>query len=421
MSGPAAAAPSTYRPANPWWRYFVPSVPAEVRSLVAASLLQSVATAGFSTYVAIWAVTRLGASSAAVGVALFLRAGSGIVTGYLGGRRSDRVGRRGVIALGWAAQGVCIAAFATQPHSVPVGLALVVAFGPLGPPAAAASAALVGDLIAADRREAAFAAMRAAGSFGIIAGPAFAALLLGVGGWRAMFLSLAAFSVAAVAIVWRTLPKGKPSVSQPSSGSGADVRAFRDKRFVLFLASATVITIAMAGTDRVLPISAVASYRLPASAWGLIVIISPVLVVLFQTAVTTRLATTRRTARIVAAAVLTGWPFLLLLVDHRAVTIAAVVVVSTFGEMVWVPTSQALTTEMAPAGRTGAYLGAYGGAVSLAFAVGPLLALEIRGAVGDGWVWATFAALSLVGATIGATAVSARPESAAPREAEAPT
>jgi hypothetical protein len=36
-------------------------------------------------------------------------------------------------------------------------------------------------------------------------------------------------------------------------------------------------------------------------------------------------------------------------------------------------------------------------------------------------VWATFAALSLVGATIGATAVSARPESAAPREAEAPT
>lgn len=386
-------------------RYFVPHVPAEVRSLVVASLLQSVATTGFSTYVAIWAITRLGASSGAVGLALFLRAGSGIVTGYLGGRRSDRVGRRGVIALGWAAQGVCIAAFATQPHSVVVGLALVVAFGPLGPPAAAASAALVGDLIAAEKREAAFAAMRAAGSFGIIAGPALAAALLAGGGWRAMFLSLAAFSVAAVAVVWRTLPRGRPPVAPAPGRSGADVGAVRDKRFALFLVSAAVITIAMAGTDRVLPISAVASYRLPASAWGLIVIISPVLVVLFQTALTTRLATTRRTARVVAAAVLTGWPFLLLLLDHGAMTIATVVVLSTFGEMVWVPTSQALTTELAPPGRTGAYLGAYGGAVSLAFAVGPLLALEIRGAAGDGWVWGAFAALSVVGAAIGSAAV----------------
>jgi hypothetical protein len=145
-----------------------------------------------------------------------------------------------------------------------------------------------------------------------------------------------------------------------------------------------------------------------APTWGLLVILGPMLVVLSQTQVTKRLARTPRAARIVASATLTGGPFLLLLADSGLLSIAAVVVFSTVGEMVWVPTSQALTTELAPAGRTGAYLGAYGGAVSLAFAVGPLLALEVRAAAGDGTVWLVFAALSAVGGALGVRAVSRR-------------
>jgi MFS family permease len=82
------------------------------------------------------------------------------------------------------------------------------------------------------------------------------------------------------------------------------------------------------------------------------------------------------------------------------------VVASTFGEMVWVPTSQALTTELAPPGRTGAYLGAYSGAVSVAFAVGPLLALEIRGTAGDGWMWIAFAGLAVCGGALGVAALA---------------
>jgi MFS family permease len=253
--------------------------------------------------------------------------------------------------------------------------------------------------------------MRAAGSLAIIAGPALAAGLLAVGGWRTMFLGLAAFTIAAVLVVRRTLPQGKPPAAAASvpTTDGARVRGpFGDTRFRLFLICVVVITVAMAGTDRVLPIAAVASYRLPRSAWGLLVIMSPVLVVLFQTLVTARLANTPRAVRVVAAAALTGLPFLLLLADHSIASIAAVVVVSTFGEMVWVPTSQALTTELAPPGRVGAYLGAYSGAVSVAFAVGPLLALEIRGVAGDGWMWIAFAALAVGGAGLGMSALGSR-------------
>ncbi|NUR28604.1 MAG: hypothetical protein HOV83_22660, partial [Catenulispora sp.] len=72
--------------------------------MITATAVQGLATSGFSSYVAIWAIQRLHASAAAVGVALFLRAASGIGSGYLGGRFSDRHGRRPVIQASWLGQ-----------------------------------------------------------------------------------------------------------------------------------------------------------------------------------------------------------------------------------------------------------------------------------------------------------------------------
>jgi MFS family permease len=47
-------------------------------------------------------------------------------------------------------------------------------------------------------------------------------------------------------------------------------------------------------------------------------------------------------------------------------------VLSTFGEIAWIPTAQALAADLAPPAQRGAYLGAFDGSVSLAYAVGPM-------------------------------------------------
>jgi MFS family permease len=114
-----------------------------------------------------------------------------------------------------------------------------------------------------------------------------------------------------------------------------------------------------------------------------------------------------RVVRLIAAAALTALPFLLFLIDTSVVTIVAVVVLSTFGEMLWLPTSQALAADAAPADERGAYLGAFDGATSVAFAVGPMLALEINGAAGDVPVWWTFAGIGVLGALAGVVALRA--------------
>ncbi|NUR29621.1 MAG: MFS transporter, partial [Catenulispora sp.] len=274
--------------------------------------------------------------------------------------------------------------------------------------------------VPAGERGSAFAAMRVLRSMSVILGPPGAALLVVVGGWPTMFGGLAACSLAAV-ITARLLvhdpPRGAAGAT-PATGMQATDRAlWRDGTFLLFLSSVTLITLTLAATDRFLPVAAVSSYHLPVSAWGVLIAVNPVLIVLFQARATRAGDRMPPRVLVIVAAVLTGGPFLLFLLNTSAAVIAAVVVLSTFGEIAWTPTAQALAADLAPERQRGAYLGAFDGAVSLAYAVGPMAALEIHAVASDAPVWWSGAGAAALGAGL---AVLALTRHTASREQRAP-
>ena len=53
------------------------------------------------------------------------------------------------------------------------------------------------------------------------------------------------------------------------------------------------------------------------------------------------------------------------------------------GEMLWVPTSQAVVAALAPQDIRGAYMGAFGSAPAIGFALAPLIGLQVRNSFGD--------------------------------------
>lgn len=138
-----------------------------------------------------------------------------------------------------------------------------------------------------------------------------------------------------------------------------------------------------------------------------IAVLGPLMVVLLQGRITAwSLSWSRRARILIAAAGLTGLPFLLLIVAGDGLTVAVVLVLSVVGEMLWVPTAQGIAADMAP--RRGAYLGAFGGATSLSYAVAPLVALELRGQAGNDAMWILFAVVAVIGAIAGVPAVRRR-------------
>ena len=155
----------------------------------------------------------------------------------------------------------------------------------------------------------------------------------------------------------------------------------RDHAFLFFLVSGALAYLVYVAFETVLPISAVNTHGIAPSVWGLIVIINPACVTLFQLRVIRWTSGIPSGPKFVTAMLLMGGSFLFLLLSGSAAMFVVVLLVFVTGEMLWVPTSQAIVARLAPADIRGAYMGAFGSTSSVGFALGPFAGLQLRGAL----------------------------------------
>ena len=376
-----------------------------LRPLLAVSF---VGTASFSagwTYVGIWAIQELGAGSAQLGAAYLIAAVAGLAAGYLGGHLSDHVGRRPMIFLGWTLMAATFFAYAFVGHHVWVGLGLASVAGIGGSIGSGADQAMVADLVPPDRHEAAYASVRVANNLGVVCGPPIGGVLLIGRHWPVLWSGVTVLALATIAIGYRYLPRTgdyKPE-EPPSRGSFGVIR--RDHAFLLFLLSGALAYLVYVAFETVLPISAVNTHGISPSVWGFIVIINPACVTLFQLRVIRWTAGYNPAAKLATAMLLMGGSFLLLVLSGAVGMFVVVLFVFVVGEMLWVPTSQAIVARLAPEDVRGAYMGAFGSTGAVGFALGPFTGLQLRGAYGDNAAWYFFAAVSVAAAMAGVAAV----------------
>jgi MFS family permease len=148
------------------------------------------------------------------------------------------------------------------------------------------------------------------------------------------------------------------------------------------------------------------SHGISPSTWGFLVIVNPVLVTLFQMRLIRWTAPYPAGLKLAVGLPLMGFSFLLLSLSSSIPVIVAVLVLFVIGEMLWVPSSQAIVSRLAPADVRGAYMGGFSMMSSAGWALAPFLGLRVRAAAGDDAAWLMFAAFSVVAAVTGAFAAS---------------
>ncbi len=378
---------------------------AALRPIVAQGLASSVAASAGWSFLGIWAIKELHAGQTALGGAYTVGAVAGALVGYSAGHLSDHVGRKPMMLAGTAGFAVLALAFTTVGKHEVAGLALLAcapAFGSIG---GSTAQALIADLVPRERHEAAYASTRVAWNLGTTCGPAVGGALLALGGWNALFFGVAAMMSVALVISAILIPAGGEYGAEgpPQRGSFRTIR--RDRAFLLFLCSGALSYLVYVAFETVLPISLVDSHGLGASTWGFLVILNPLSVTLFQLRLTRRVARVPPGTKLVVAMLLMGFPFLLLAASAAIPVVIGILLVFVLGEMLWVPTSQAVVAGLAPIDIRGAYMGAFGSTSAFGFAVGPLVGLQIRSAYGDTAMWIGFAAIAVVAAATGAAAV----------------
>jgi len=262
----------------------------------------------------------------------------------------------------------------------------------------------VADVAPHERHEHAYASLRVANNLGVTLGPPIGGALLITGNYDVLWVGVAALGTLTTLLAWRLIPqRGAFTPDEPPArGSFGVIR--RDKAFLLFLVSMVLANLVYFAFEVVLPISAVDSHGLDPAAWGFLVIINPALVTLFQLRLTKRVDRYPAAPRLALAMLLMGWPFLLLSVDASIGVMAFVILIFVIGEMLWIPTSQAIVAGLAPADLRGAYMGAFASTSSAGFALGPFFGLQIRGEYGDTAMWSFFAVVSVVAALLGVVA-----------------
>ena len=375
-----------------------------LRPVIAVSLVGSIAGSTMYPFLGIWAIRDLHASQGALAFAYLTGAVLSGGVGYLGGHTSDRIGRRPMILIGEGCTVLVPLGLLAVGHNVTPGLTLIALLPVFGSLGGAADQAMVADLVPPEEHEAAYSAVRVAANLGVTIGPPLGGLLLIGGHWQHLWIGVLPLAAFAYLIAWRYIPRGGAyaPVGPPQRGSFRVI--VRDHPFLLFMLSSVFATMTYVATETLLPISVTTTHHLAPAAWGVLMIVNPLLVTVFQLRLTRWTANVPASLKLGLAMPMMGVPFLLLNWNGTAPVIALVILIFVVGEMLWVPTSQAVVAALAPADIRGAYMGLFGGTWSVGWALTPFLGLQVRSAYGDATMWMCVAVL---GVTAGITGLVA--------------
>jgi predicted MFS family arabinose efflux permease len=385
---------------NPWRG--LSNLPAIVWIIFATTLVNRAGTMVLP-FLTLYVTHYLGQSAAAGGLALTAYGLGSFLTAPLAGRLADRMGAFRVMQASLLASGVLLVLIA-RTRSLAVVLGLVFVWSAVTEAVRPASLSVLTDATPADQRKAAFALNRLAINLGMSVGPA-------VGGFLAtasfpMLFVVDGMTSAAAAIVLTFLLRRNPATSA-TLPAGADITGgvLSDRRMLAFMAAIALCACVFFQIDATLPLYLVDDLSLPVSFFGLLFTLNTVLIILIEVPLNLATAHWPHRRALVLGAMLFAVGFGALAFTNGPISVAATVVIWTFGEMILFPVAASYVSELAPPSRRGEYMGAYWMAFALAMMIGPLAGTMFMARYGARALWLAVLMVGLFAAWVAFIAV----------------
>ncbi len=354
----------------------------------------------------------LGFTAGQAGAVMGVYGAAAFVSSALSGRLSDVLGPMHVIRDSLFLSGAILLVFPfarTFPAVVAMTAALSLAAEAFRP----ASMAVVADLVKPMQRKPAFALTRLAINLGMSVGPALGGYLATFS-FRSLFVVNGSSSVLAGLLLLFALRRvpvhHAPAAAEPDGPLALpSKRAWADARLLFFLAACFPVALVFFQHMSSMPLYLVRDLHLSGIDYGLLFTINTLLIVALEVPINSATAHWPHRRALALGAFLTGAGFGALAFAWDFWSVAATVVIWTFGEMFTIPGMAAYVTEIAPAKRRGEYMGLMQMAMSLAFAIGPWAGTAVLAAFGGRTLW-----LATFGLGLGATALMLRLREEAP-------
>jgi MFS family permease len=324
-------------------------------------------------FLTIYLRQRLDIPLTTVALLLTLNSAVGLVATSVAGPVVDRFGRKGAMVLGMMAASLNLLAMSAA-GSFGLWTLLMAIDGAFSPLYAVGSQAMIADMIEPARRPGAYALLRMVANLGVAIGPSIGGFVTAASYTLAFYIAAAAefaFTLLVFFFIRETVPQREEGAeTRAESGYGP---VLRDRPFLAFCGVYTLAGITYSLMMILLSVYGKENFGVPESQYGFIVATNAAMVVLFQFGIT------RVTGRFHHLPVLAvGSLFYALGVGsvalgHSFPAFLLSMVILTIGEMIMIPTSTALTANLAPPEMRGRYMGIYGLTWSIGFGIGPVL------------------------------------------------
>lgn len=343
-------------------------------------------------FLMIYVSGRLNLPLATVATLMTINAVFGLVFAFIAGPVTDRFGRKWVMVISLAGNGLgyLLMSQADSLASFALLMALSGAFNPLY---RVGADAMLADLVEPEKRIDAYSWLRMSNNVGVALGPAIGGFIAATSYNYAFYLAAAGFALYSLLLLFRaheTLPQRHAADHLPDPVNerfGGYEHILSDKPFVYFVGAFILVQMCASLIWVLMGVYAKSHYGVVESQFGLIPTTNAIMVVLFQVTVTriTRRHSPLRTLAFGSLFYAFGTGLVAFSTGFWGFWLAMVVM--TVGELILVPTSNTYAANSAPPEMRGRYMSIYGLTWGTAMGIAPVIGGFLNDYSGPRYPW----------------------------------
>ena len=326
-------------------------------------------------FFALYITQKFSVGMTQAGILLGVSSLFGLIGSTIGGALTDKFGRKQLILFGLVFSAISTLTFGLV-NSLSALYPLMIVVGLLSSVSHPAHDAMIADILPENQRQEGFGILRVVGNLSWIIGPTIGGVVANINFFY-LFVIDAVVSCVVAAIIFRTIPETKPephanaeheSLLQTLVGYRV---VLKDLAFMAFMVAGMLMLIVYQQMYSTLSVYLRDNHGINPSGYGFLMTTSAITVVLFQFWVS-RLIKVRPPFLMMAfGTVFYMIGFALFGVVTVYVLFALNIVIITIGEMIVVPTSQALAANFAPEAMRGRYMAIFGLSWAIPSTIGP--------------------------------------------------
>ncbi len=250
--------------------------------------------------------------------------------------------------------------------------------------------ALVAEAVPSSQRRPAYAVIRLAANLGMSIGPVLGGVLVLVNFNLIFIVDGITTILAGIFLIfspWRANQVNDDFNNGMQPEKIGNI--FQDKRLIYFLVALLPVPIIYFQINASMPVYLVKDLHFSETTYGIVFTINTVLIILVEVPLTNLLNNWSYRRLLSTGALLCGIGFGAMAFIKDIYGLVITIIIWTFGEMIFFPSSSAYMSEISPENKRGEYMGAYQTTFNLAFAFGPWFGTALLSYFGSSILWIT--------------------------------